>query len=174
MLKIAAVTVAILLASLLAYASTKPDTFQVQRTLRINAPAEKIAPLLNDFHRWGAWSPYEKLDPAMQRSFSGSPSGVGAVYAWEGNSKAGAGRMEILETSPSRTRIQLDFQKPFECHNVAEFTLEENGGATNVTWAMHGPNPYLTKVMSTFFDMDKMVGKDFEAGLANLKAIVEG
>ena len=174
MFKIIAATVAVLLASLLAYASTKPDTFRVQRTVNIDASPEKIAPLLNDFHNWGSWSPYEKLDPAMRRSFSGTVSGTGAVYAWEGNSKAGAGRMEIVETSSFLTRIQLDFTKPFETHNVAEFTLEDKGGSTNVTWAMQGPSPYLAKVMTTFFDMDKMVGKDFETGLANLKAIAEG
>jgi len=173
MFKIIAATVAFLLAALLAYASTKPDTFRVQRTVNIDAPPEKIAALVNDFHNWSSWSPYEKLDPAMRRSFSGAANGTGAVYAWEGNSKAGAGRMEIVETSPFLTRIQLDFLKPFETHNVAEFTLEDKGGSTNVTWAMQGPSPYLAKVMTTFFDMDKMVGKDFETGLANLKAIAE-
>jgi len=173
MFKIIAATVAVLLASLLAYASTKPDTFRVQRTMNIAAPPEKIAPLLTDFHRWSSWSPYEKLDPAMQKSFSGAASGPGAVYAWAGNSKAGAGRMEIVETSPFLTRIQLDFLKPFETHNVAEFTRQDKGGSTNVTWAMHGPSSYLAKVMTTFFDMNKVVGKDFETGLANLKAIAE-
>jgi|SRR5215213_26785 len=174
MFKIIALTVAVLLASLLAYAATKPDTFRVQRTVSIDAPPEKISALLNDFHNWSSWSPYEKLDPAMRRSFSGAANGTGAVYAWEGNSKAGAGRMEIVETSLFLTRIQLDLTKPFETRNVAEFTLEDKGGSTNVTWAMHGPSPYLAKVMTTFFDMDKMVGKDFETGLDNLKAIAEG
>src|SRR6185436_10207445 len=127
-----------------------------------------------DFNRWGAWSPYEKKDPAMKRTFSGAPAGQGAVYEWEGDQNVGKGRMEIVESvQPSKIAIKLDFFKPFEAHNIAEFTLEAQGGSTNVTWAMHGPSPYLAKVMHVFFDMERMVGKDFETGLANLKTISE-
>ena len=165
---------AVLLAAVLGYAATKPNTFRIQRTASIKAPPQEIFPLINDFHSWSAWSPWEKLDPALQRAYSGAESGTGAVYEWEGNKKVGKGRMEITEaSSPARIIIKLDFFKPFEAHNTAEFTLQSQGDATTVTWVMHGPQPYMFKVMTTFFNMDKMVGKDFEAGLANLKSIAE-
>ena len=174
MFKIIAVVVVVLLAALLVYAATKPDTFRVQRATSIKAPPEKIFPLINDFHSWGSWSPWEKKDPAMKRTHSGAPSGKGAVYEWEGNSQVGKGSMEITESSkPSRVTIKLDFIKPFEAHNIAEFTLEPKGDSTNVTWAMHGRTPYFAKVVHVFFNMDRMVGKDFETGLANMKAVAE-
>jgi len=174
MLKTIAIVVVVLVGALLAFAATKPDTFRVQRAASIKAPPEKIFPLINDLHSWGAWSPWEKLDPAMKRTHSGAASGKGAVYEWEGNGEVGAGRMEIVAASPpSAVRIKLDFLKPFEAHNYAEFTLEPKGDATNVTWAMYGPNTYVSKLMSVFFSMDSMVGKSFEAGLANLKAATE-
>jgi len=173
MLKKILLTVAVLLVVLLGYAATRPDTFQVERSTRIHASPEAVATLLSDFHHWSTWSPWEKLDPEMQRTHSGAPSGVGAVYAWEGNSKVGAGRMEVLEATPTSTVIQLDFLKPFETHNIAEFTLRPDGEYTEVVWKMHGPMPYLSKVMSVFMDMDRMIGPDFEAGLANLKAAAE-
>ena len=173
MLKKIALVLIIVIAAVLGWAATKPDTFRIERTATIKAPPGKIVGLIDDFHRWQSWSPYEKLDPALKRSFSGAPKGKGAVYAWEGNAKAGAGRMEILDASPSNVRIKLDFSKPFEGHNIAEFTLQPHGNATDVTWSMNGPNPYIGKVMSLFMNMDKMVGKDFETGLANLKTISE-
>ena len=174
MLKTIAIVVVVLVGALLAFAATKPDTFRVQRAASIKAPPEKIFPLINDLHSWGAWSPWEKLDPAMKRTHSGAASGKGAVYEWEGNGEVGAGRMEIVAASPpSAVRIKLDFLKPFEAHNFAEFTLEPKGDATNVTWAMYGPNTYVSKLMSVFFSMDSMVGKSFESGLANLKAATE-
>jgi uncharacterized protein YndB with AHSA1/START domain len=161
---------AVLVAALLIYAATKPDAFRIQRSTSINAPPERVFGLINDFHNWGAWSPWEKMDPALKRTYSGAPSGKGAVYEWEGNKKVGKGRMEIKEASPpSKVVIKLDFLKPFEAHNTAEFTMERQGDSTHVTWLMHGRQPYMIKVMSTFFSMDKMVGKDFETGLANLK-----
>jgi len=174
MLRKIALVVVLAIAVLLVFAATRPDTFRVERTARIDAPAEKIFPLIDDFHRWGAWSPYEKLDPGMKRSFGGAASGKGATYAWQGNGQAGAGRMEIVESAPSsKVAIQLDFIEPFEGHNMAEFTLQPQGGATQVTWAMHGPSPYVARLMGIFFNMDRMIGKDFEAGLANLKAATE-
>ncbi|MDP9911261.1 uncharacterized protein YndB with AHSA1/START domain [Variovorax boronicumulans] len=174
MLKTIVLAVLALIAALLIYGATRPDSFRVERTTRIDAPAEKIFPLIDDFHRWSAWSPYEKLDPAMKRTYGGAASGKGATYAWEGNSKAGAGTMEITESQPaSKVAIKLDFVKPFEGHNTAEFTLQPQGGATQVTWAMYGPSPYMAKLMGIFFDMDQMIGKDFEAGLANLKSATE-
>ena len=174
MLKTIAVIVVILIAGVLAFAMSKPDTFSVQRAASMKAPPEKIFAVVNDFHRWTEWSPWEKLDPAMKRTQSGAPSGKGAIYEWDGNSKAGAGRMEIIESTPAaKVGIQLDFIKPFEGHNIAEFTLAPQGETTDVTWTMHGPAPFISKLMQVFVSMDTMIGKDFEAGLANLKAVVE-
>ena len=174
MLKTIALLAIAAIAAVLIYAATKPDTFRVQRTVSIKAPPQKIFPLLNDYHNWPSWSPYEKLDPAMKRTYSGPASGKGSIYEWEGNSNIGKGRMEILEsTPPSKLGIKLDFFKPFEAHNTAEFLLEPKGETTDVTWAMFGPLPYTAKVMHMFFNMDKMVGGQFAEGLANLKAAAE-
>lgn len=167
------ITLAVLVAGFLVLAATKPDTFRVQRSTLIQAPPAKVHALIDDFDRWQSWSPYEKKDPAMKRVRSGPKSGVGAVYSWESR-EVGTGRMEILESTPAAVRIKLDFAAPIEAHNVAEFVLRPEGGATRVTWTMHGPNTYLGKVMQTVFDMDRMVGQDFEAGLASLKSITEG
>ncbi len=174
MFKTVAIVIAVLLAALLAFAATKPDTFRVQRVASIQAPPERIFAFIDDFHSWGSWSPWEKLDPAMKRTHSGPANGKGATYAWDGTDKVGAGRMEITESSPSsRLTIKLDFARPMEAHNIAEFTLEPKGNSTNVTWAMYGPSPYLAKLMTVFVSMDSMVGKDFETGLANLKTVAE-
>ena len=171
---IVVVVLGVLLAALLIFAPTKPDTFRIERSASIQAAPEKIFPHINDFHNWTAWSPWEKIDPALQRTYSGNAAGQGAIYEWEGNKKVGKGRMEITDSAPpSRITIQLDFIKPFEAHHSTEFTLAPQGAATNVTWAMHGRQPYMFKVMTLFFNMDKMVGKDFEKGLANLKAVAE-
>jgi hypothetical protein len=151
-----------------------PASFTVRRSLDIRAPADRLFPHVADFNAWSAWSPYEKRDPAMKRRFSGASSGVGAVYEWDGNRNVGQGRMEILEsTLPSKVRIDLQFMKPFKAHNVAEFTFDPHGENTTVTWAMHGPTTFMSRVMGLFINMDKMIGKDFEAGLQNLKAIAE-
>jgi hypothetical protein len=173
MLKKIAVVVAVLIAGVLVFAATKPDTFRVQRSASIKAPPEKIAAVLGDFHAWQAWSPWEKMDPAMKRSYSGAEKGKGAAYAWEGNGKVGQGRMEITDAAASRVALNLDFIKPFEAHNKVVFTLTPKGDATEVNWAMQGPVPYMAKIVHVFMDMDSMVGKDFEAGLANLKTITE-
>ncbi len=174
MLKTLAIVILLAILGILAFALTRPDTFSVQRTTTIHAPADKVFALINDFHRWGEWSPWEKLDPEMKRSFSGAAAGVGTVYEWTGNSKVGAGRMEILKTAPAtKLDIKLDFIKPFEGHNIAEFTLTPKGDDTEVLWVMHGPAPFVTKLMGVFVSMDSMIGKDFEAGLANMKAAAE-
>jgi len=157
----------------LGLALSKPDDFRVERTVLIKAPPGKIAPLLNDLHAWRGWSPYETKDPAMQRTYSGAEAGPGAAYAWSGNKHVGSGRMEIVEVTPSKTVIKLDFLTPFEGHNIAEFSLRPDGNATAVTWSMHGPAPLLSKVMQVFLNMDRMIGDDFAAGLASLKAIAE-
>lgn len=177
MLKAVAIIAAILsagIAGVLAVALTKPDTFRVERALAVRAPADAIYPLIADFHRWTSWSPYEGRDPAMKRSFGGATQGRGATYAWDGNQEIGAGRMEILEASaPSKLRIRLDFERPFEGHNTAEFMFVPQGDATLVTWAMYGPAPFISRLMQVFVNMDGMIGKDFEAGLANLKKLTE-
>ena len=171
---IIAITVAIAIAIVLILAATKPDTFSVRRVTTVRAPPEKIFPLINDFQQWGTWSPWEDKDPAMKRTYSGAGSGKGAVYAWDGNKNVGTGRMEILEVSaPSKIVIKLDFFKPFEAHNTAEFTMLPQGDATSLRWLMHGPAPFMSKVMQVFMNMDKMIGKDFEAGLAKLKKLTE-
>ena len=170
-----AVILALAIAAVLILASRKGDTFRVQRAATIDAPPEKIFPLISDFHQWKAWSPWEDRDPDQQRSFSGAASGKGAVYQWKGNRNVGSGRMEILEAPPPhRIVIKLDFISPFEAHNTAEFTLLPQGSSTNVTWLMHGPAPLMSKVMQVFMNMDDMIGKDFAAGLANLKRVAEG
>ncbi|SDT42636.1 SRPBCC family protein [Bradyrhizobium canariense] len=175
---IVAVVLAIAIAIVLILAAIKPETFSVERAISVKAPADKIFPLINDFHQWGSWSPYENKDPAMNRSYSGAASGKGAVYAWEGNSNVGSGRMEILDISvPSKILIKLDFFKPFEGHNTAEFIMLPQGDATNpttdLTWTMRGPAPFMSKVMQVFMNLDRMIGKDFEIGLANLKRLTE-
>ena len=173
MIKNIAIVVAILIAILLAYAATRPDSFRLERRVTIKAPPEKAFALINDFHQWGAWSPWEHMDADLQRSYSGNATGVGAVYNWDGK-KTGVGRMEIMESSPaSLIKIKLDFFKPFEAHNTAEFTLQAQGDSTTVTWAMYGPSPFMSKLMGIFFSIDKMVGKDFEAGLEKMKAAAE-
>ena len=174
MFKIITIVAAVLIAGVLLFAATKPDTFRVQRAASIKAPPEKIFPLINDFKAWSAWSPWEKKDPAMKRTFGAITSGKGATYAWEGNKDVGQGGMTIAESVPSsRVALKLDFLKPFEAHNLVEFTLEPKGGETNVTWSMQGDTPYFAKIIHVFINMDSMVGKDFEAGLANLKAAAE-
>lgn len=177
MLKIAGIIVVVLIvaaAAVVAYASTRPDSFSVQRSASIKAPPEKIFSLINDYRSWPQWSPYENRDPEMKRTYSGAATGKGTKYAWEGNRQVGSGEMEIIDTAPPRkVLIKLDFIKPFEAHNVAEFTLEPQGETTNVTWAMHGPVPLFGKVMHMVMDIDKMVGTDFAAGLANMKAAAE-
>jgi hypothetical protein len=171
---IVAIVLAVAIAIVLILAAAKPDTFSVQRATTVRAPAEKIFALINDFHRWGTWSPYEARDPAMKRSYSGPANGVGAVYGWDGNNNVGAGRMEILDASaPAKIVIKLDFFKPFEGHNTAEFTMLPQGDATNVTWVMHGPASFMSKLMQVFMNLDRMIGKDFEIGLANLKRLTE-
>ncbi len=171
------IILAALLLALLAFAATRPDSFRVQRQITIQAPPDKIYASLNDFHKWGTWSPWEKLDPAMKRSFSGADSGKGAVYAWESKG-VGSGRMEILDAQAGQgVKIKLDFTQPFEAHNTVDLILVPQAGTaspvTQVTWAMQGPSNYITKLMHMFFSMDTLVGKDFEKGLADLKAMSE-
>ncbi|MDX8442784.1 SRPBCC family protein [Mesorhizobium australafricanum] len=164
----------VIVAAVLIYAATGPNDFVVTRSASIRAPAEAIFPLINDFRRWPEWSPFEKLDPQMKRTLSGAESGKGATYAWEGNSKAGKGRMEITGSAPpSRVSLKLDFEKPFRANNTVDFSLSPSGDGTTVTWAMRGARPFIAKLMGLFMNFDTLIGKDFEAGLANLKRATE-
>jgi uncharacterized protein YndB with AHSA1/START domain len=169
-----AILLIVLIAAVFIIAASRPDTFRVQRRTSIKAPPDKVFALINDFRYWKSWSPWENMDHTMKKTHSGASNGKGAVYEWEGNRKVGKGRMEIIESSPySRILIQLDFIKPFEGHNMAEFSLKAERGSTIVTWAMYGPNPYMAKLMGLFSDMNNMIGRDFESGLAAMKHAAE-
>lgn len=173
MLKVIVAVLGLGLAGLVAYVITRPDTFEVRRSIAVKAPPERIYAYIQDFRLWTQWSPFEDLDPDLKRIYSGQPSGQGAAYAWEGR-KAGAGTMEILAAqSPEKVRIRLAFTKPIQAVNTAEFTLVPEGDQTEVTWVMHGPMSFVTKLMGLFYSMDDMVGGDFEKGLARLKARAE-
>jgi len=174
MIKTIALVLLAALALLLAYAATRPDTFRVERSRVIAAPPEQLYGLIHDLRQFNTWNPYERKDPAAKGEYSATTTGPGARYAWQGD-KVGTGSMEIVDaTAPRRVGMKLDFVKPFEAHNQVEFTLLPEGtGATRVTWAMQGPVPYLAKIAHLFFNMDRMVGQDFEDGLANLQAVVQ-
>ena len=165
--------VGVFVLGVLGFAAAKPDTFRVQRAATINAPPPAVFALINDYRNWSAWSPWEKKDPAMKRTYSGPPSGKDAFYAWDGDKNVGKGSMLITDSSPSRIALNLDFEKPFEGHNKIVFALESKGLTTDVTWSMEGPTPFFAKIIHVFVDMDKMVGSDFEAGLAAMKATAE-
>jgi hypothetical protein len=174
MLKITAIVIVVLIAAVLIYAATRPDTFRVQRSTNIHASTEKIFPLINDLRNFNTWNPYARKDPNATGSYSGPASGKGAAHAFEGNKDVGKGNIEILESSPSsKVTMALNMLSPFEAHNIVEFTLEPVGESTNVTWAIHGPMPFMSKIMCLFFDMDRMIGTDFEQGLSDLKATAE-
>jgi len=160
--------------ALVAYASTRPDEFRVERRLRIAAPADKLWPLVGELRGFNRWNPYERKDPLIKTRYEGAPSGIGSRYAWESD-KVGTGSMEITSQQPGRAvRMNLDFLKPFEAHNQAEFALEPMpDGGTEVRWTMHGPANFVSKLMGVFIDMDKMVGSDFEDGLQNLRQLAE-
>jgi hypothetical protein len=172
-LAIIGIIVVVAIAGILLYAATKPDSFRVQRVVLINAPPDKVFPLINDIKAWTVWSPYEKKDPAMKRTYGAVTAGKGATYAWEGDKNVGQGSIEMIESGPRKIVIKLDFLKPFEAHNMGEFLLEPKGDSTSVTWATYGPSPYMSKVIGTFINIDDMIGRDFEKGLADLKAAAE-
>ena len=172
-LAIIGVVIVVAIAGVLLYAATKPDSFRVQRTVLINAPSDKVFPLINDIKAWTVWSPYEKKDPAMKRTYGAVTAGKGATYAWDGDKNVGQGSIEMIESGPRKIVIKLDFLKPFEAHNMGEFLLEPKGDSTSVIWATYGPSPYMSKVIGTFINIDDMIGRDFEKGLADLKAAAE-
>ena len=174
MLTNALLVLVVAVGGVLLYAATRPDTFRVERSVVINRTPADVFPLLDNFHNWVDWSPWEGLDPTMRRTYRGPDQGNGAIYEWEGNSRVGKGHMEITRTeSPTHLTIDLRFVKPFKADNAAAFDLERRGDATDVTWAVYGPLPFPSKVMSIFVSMDKLLGKDFDRGLSRLKAAAE-
>lgn len=155
-------------------AALQPADFRITRTAAINAPPEKVFEQVNDFHKWDAWSPWAKLDPAMKTMYGGAPAGVGSAYSWVGNDQVGEGTMAIAESHPyEHIKINLEFIKPFSAKNVTEFTFKPEGDKTNVTWTMSGTNNFVGKAFGMVMNMDKMVGGDFEKGLAQLKTVSE-
>ncbi len=152
----------------------RPDEFTVMRAANISASPEKVFPHVNDFHKWEAWSPWAKMDPSCKNSYAGAASGVGAGFSWDGNKKVGAGRMTIVESAPNTLiRIKLEFLKPFKATNTAGFAFKPEGNQTVVTWSMTGKSNFFFKVFGLFMDSDKMIGGDFEKGLAAMKSVVE-
>lgn len=174
MLKKVGIGFAVVLGLLLVVIAMQPGEFKIERSADISAPAAVVFPMVNDLHAWGQWSPWEKLDPGMKKTFSGAAVGKGAIYEWDGNDKVGSGRMEITDSvDNARVLIKLDFIKPFEASNMTDLTLKPSGNATKVTWAMTGKNNFMSKAFSLVMNMDKMVGADFEKGLAELKRLSE-
>ena len=169
-----AIALVVVISIVLVLAVTRPDTYEVRRTASIKAPPERIFPLINDLHAFNTWNPYEKKDPSIRGRYTGAASGKGAAYAFEGSKEVGKGSLEIVHSSPvRRVTMNLRMLAPVEASNVVDFVLEPAGDGTDVTWAMHGRVPYLARVVHLFVDVDDMVGRDFEAGLATLKGIVE-
>ena len=168
------IAVLVLIAGVLVFISTRPESFRVERSAQINAPAAVVFAMINDFHQWAQWSPYEKLDPNMKKTFEGPSSGPGASYAWAGNSKSGEGRMTILESKPGElVTVKLEFTRPFTATNETKFKLEPSGSGTRVSWIMEGKNSFMGKAISAFVNMDALLGKDFEQGLANLDTVAQ-
>ena len=171
MLKIILIALPLVIAVLGTIVALQSSEFRVVRSAILSAPAQALFALVNDFHRWEAWSPWEKLDPALERNYDGSPAGVGAVYSWVGNNQVGEGRMTILESHPSDLiRIKLEFLKPFAATHMAEFTFKPEGDRMRVTWNMFGEKNFLSKAIGLFMNMDKMIGDNFEQGLAQLES----
>jgi hypothetical protein len=173
MIKTIALIAIVALGALLIFAAARPDTFHIERTASIKAPPDKLHGLINDMRVFNTWNPYNLKDPNIKGEYQGPQAGPGAVYHFAGNKDVGKGRIAIVDSAPSKVTMKLDMLEPFEGHNVVEFIIAPKGDATEVTWAMHGPSPYIAKVMGLIFSMDKMIGRDFEAGLANLKARAE-
>jgi hypothetical protein len=166
--------VAALLVLLVLIVVTRPATFHVERSITMAAPPENAFAQVNDFHAWPAWSPWEKLDPAMKKTFEGPPAGVGSKYAWTGNDQVGEGRMTLEKSEkPSLIGIKLEFIKPFAATNQTTFTFAPSPGGSKVTWSMDGENGFMAKAASMFMDMDKLIGGDFEKGLAAMKTAAE-
>ena len=174
MIKIIVAVLAVAVVLVLILAATKPDSFRVERKITIKAPPEKVFIWLDDPKRASEWSPWEKKDPAKKKTYSGAAKGVGAVYEWDGNKEIGAGRLSITEVvAAKKVVMDLEFFRPMQGRNVSEYVLTPRDGGTEVTWSIAGPQPFLSKIICVFMNMDKMIGGEFEKGLADLKAIAE-
>lgn len=173
MIKMLALAAAAALVVLLAYAATRPDAFTIARSATVNAPPEKVHALINDLRAFNTWNPFDKKDPNIRGTYKGPAAGPGAHYAFQGNKEVGSGSLEIVQSEPQRVTMRLDMLEPFEAHNTVQFSLARRGNATEVTWVMDGRTPYLAKIMHIFFDVDRMVGGEFEKGLADLKSRAE-
>jgi len=174
MVKKIGIGLVVVLVALLAFIATRPDTFRVERSATIAAPTEVLVAQVSDFHTWAAWSPWEKLDPGMKKTFEGAPGAAGSTYQWVGNNQVGEGKMTLAAVKPGEeVDISLEFIKPFEAKNDCTFAFKPLGEKTQVTWAMSGHNNFMGKAMSAFVNMDQMIGKDFENGLAGLKTVAE-
>jgi hypothetical protein len=170
----AGLAVLVLILALVVLIATRPPAFHVERSAEINAPADVVFAIINDLHQWERWSPWDKRDPEMKRTYEGSPSGPGAIYAWNGNKNVGEGRMTIMDSKPGEfVSIKLEFIRPFAGTNQVRFQLAPSGTGTRVSWLMDGQLNFITKAFSLFMSMDKMCGKDFEDGLANLNAAAQ-
>ena len=167
-------TIGVVVAGLVVVVALRPSEYRVARRTTIAAPAAAVFAQVNDFHNWGAWNPWAKIDPAMKQSYEGAPAGIGAVYTWAGNKEVGEGRMTLVESRPNELiRIKLEFLKPFAATSLAEFTFQPEADRTAVTWSMTGDVNFVAKVVHLFMDMDKMIGGNFEKGLADMKSVVE-
>lgn len=153
--------------------ATQPNTFRVQRAMTIDAPADRLVGILTDLRRGAEWSPYEKKDPAMRKTFSGPANGPGAKLEWDGNGDVGAGSLTVADVTPSKVTLNLAMTRPMNANNVVEYTFAPQGNATNMIWAMHGPMPLISKVICVFLNFDKMIGADMERGLQDLKTLAE-
>jgi hypothetical protein len=168
------IAILVLVVLLVVFIATRPTTFRIERTAEVNAPSDVVFSIVNDLHRWGQWSPYDKRDPKMKKTFDGAATGPGAIYAWNGNKHVGEGRLTIVESKPGElVSMKLEFFRPFACTNQANFALAPSGAGTRVTWSMDGKNSFMGKLMSLLINMDKMVGTDFEHGLANLNTVAQ-
>jgi hypothetical protein len=174
MLKIILISLAVIVIVFVVIVALQPSEFQVARSTTTSAPRAAVFAQVNDFHKWEAWNPWGKIDPAMKQTYEGAPAGIGAIYTWAGNNEVGEGRMTITESRPSDLiRIKLEFFKPFAGTNIAEFTFKPEGNQTAVTWSMEGKNNFMAKAIHLFMNMDKMIGGQFEKGLATMKSVVE-
>lgn len=174
MLKKILIALAVILIVFVGIVALQPSDFRVERSMTMAAPPSAVFEEVNDFHNWEHWSPWAKLDPAAKNSFEGPTSGKGAIMRWAGNSEVGEGSMEIMESQPNKlVQIKLDFIKPFENTATSEFKFKPEGDQTAVTWAMYGKNNFIGRAFCLFMNMDKMVGGEFEKGLASMKSVVE-
>jgi hypothetical protein len=168
------ISLAVVVALFLVAVAMQPAKFQIQRSAVFSCSPPAAFSQVNDFHKWEAWSPWAKMDPACKNQFSGALAGTGAMFHWDGNKKVGEGKMTIVESKPSAfIRIKLEFLKPFVATNIAEFTFEPRGDQTAVNWSMTGERNFIFKAMCMFMNMDKIVGGEFEKGLADMKKLAE-